>query len=213
MINSTYSLNFDGFALWGMSAAHIEVLAWLDGYQQHYQQSPSRRVLADAFADPQMLNDILGDLEHQQYIGRSKILNDEVITLTDELIPLPLVGNVAAGVPIEAIEHQQGTLSVPKRLFSEKPTYLLRVRGDSMKDVGILDGDLIAVRKSQVADEGKIVVARVDGAVTVKQLKFEAGLAALMPANSAYQPIMVAPEELVIEGLFVGLIRGSEWLH
>jgi len=213
MINTASALNSDGFALWGMSAAHIEVLAWMDGYQQHYRQSPSYGVLSDAFTDAKMLNDILDDLECQQYIDRSKILNDEVFALIDELVVLPLIGNVAAGIPIEAIEHQHGTLSVPKRLFRDKPTYLLRVRGDSMKDVGILDGDLIAVRKSQVADEGKIVVARVDGAVTVKRLKFEAGLAALMPANSAYQPIMVAPEDLVIEGLFVGLIRGSEWLH
>ena len=82
-----------------------------------------------------------------------------------------------------------------------------------MKDVGILDGDLIAVRKAEDATEGKIIVARVDNEVTVKRLKFEGNQVALMPENTAYAPIMVAPEDLIVEGLFVGVIRGGQTIH
>lgn len=120
---------------------------------------------------------------------------------------LPIVGSVAAGSPIEAIENIEDHVEVSPSLFKQKPTYLLRVRGDSMKDVGILDGDLIAVRKTNVAENGQIVVARIDDEVTVKRLKIKKTSAALLPENKAYKPILVAANDLIIEGVFVGLIR------
>ena len=122
---------------------------------------------------------------------------------------LPIVGAVAAGSPIEAIENIEDHVEVSPRLFKQKPTYLLRVRGDSMKDAGILDGDLIAVRKTNVAENGQIVVARIDDEVTVKRLKIKKTSAALLPENKAYKPILVAANDLVIEGVFVGLIRDT----
>lgn len=120
---------------------------------------------------------------------------------------LPIVGSVAAGSPIEAIENIEDHVEVSPSLFRQKPTYLLRVRGDSMKDVGILDGDLIAVRKTNTAENGQIVVARIDDEVTVKRLKIKKTSAALLPENKAYKPILVAANDLIIEGVFVGLIR------
>lgn len=120
---------------------------------------------------------------------------------------LPIVGSVAAGSPIEAIENIEDHVEIPPSLFRQKPTYLLRVRGDSMKDAGILDGDLIAVRKTNTAENGEIVVARIDEEVTVKRLKIKKSSAALLPENKAYKPILVAANDLIIEGVFVGLIR------
>ena len=120
---------------------------------------------------------------------------------------LPIVGRVAAGVPIEAIENVERTVPVPQGLFKQRPTYLLKVQGDSLVDAGIFDGDLIAVRKSNVARTGEIVVARIDEEVTVKTLKLNKSSATLLPANEAYEPIKVPADQLIIEGIFVGLIR------
>ena len=118
-----------------------------------------------------------------------------------------MVGKVAAGVPIEAIENVERTVPVPQGLFKQRPTYLLKVQGDSMIEAGIFDGDLIAVRKSNVARSGEIVVARIDEEVTVKTLKLNKSSATLLPANEAYEPIKVPADQLIIEGIFVGLIR------
>ena len=141
---------------------------------------------------------------HSERSRGIKVLVDE-----DEEEGLPIIGSVAAGVPIEAIENIEKRVPLPKNLFRDKPTYLLRVKGDSMTDVGILDGDLIAVQKTAKAREGQIVVARIDDEVTVKRLTIKKSGPVLMPENSAYKPIMLAPEDLVIEGVFVGLIRDA----
>ncbi len=127
--------------------------------------------------------------------------------LAGEVEELPLIGYVAAGLPIEAVENVERFVTIPEVLRRKKPTFLLRVRGDSMKDAGILDGDLIAVRKSHTADIGQIVVARIDDDVTVKRLGRDKGQAVLYPENNEFSPIYVSPEHLVIEGQFVGLIR------
>lgn len=127
--------------------------------------------------------------------------------LVGEVEELPLIGSVAAGIPIEAVENVERYVTIPEVLRRKKPTFLLRVRGDSMKDAGILDGDLIAVRKTQTADLGQIVVARLEDDVTVKRLGRKDGKAMLYPENSDFEPIEVAPDQLNIEGQFVGLIR------
>lgn len=122
---------------------------------------------------------------------------------------LPVIGSVAAGLPLEAIENHDHQLPVPRGLFSKRPTYLLRVRGESMKDAGILDGDLIAVYKTQIARAGQIVIARIDDEVTVKYLDYDRKMIKLVPANPRFEPQLIAPEKVVIEGVFVGLIRDS----
>src|SRR5688572_4760907 len=125
---------------------------------------------------------------------------------------LPLVGRVAAGSPILAQEHIDQTYHVEAGLFARKPDYLLRVRGMSMRDAGILDGDLLAVQKTTEAKSGQIVVARLGDEVTVKRLRrMRGGGLELVPENPDFEVITVAPgdEAFALEGLAVGLIRNT----
>lgn len=124
-------------------------------------------------------------------------------------LSLPLIGRVAAGSPILAQEHVESTYQVDPSLFSAKPDYLLKVRGLSMRDVGILDGDLLAVKKVDTAKNGQIVVARIGDDVTVKRYRKTGSLIELLPENSDFQPIHVQPgqEDFALEGLAVGLLR------
>ena len=126
------------------------------------------------------------------------------------LLSLPLVGRVAAGSPILAQEHIDQTYSVEPGLFAAKPDYLLRVRGMSMRDVGIMDGDLLAVQSTHEARNGQIVVARIGEEVTVKRFRRTGRNIELLPENPEYKIIRVKSEDsFAIEGLAVGLIRNS----
>ncbi|MCB2018329.1 MAG: transcriptional repressor LexA [Hydrogenophaga sp.] len=123
---------------------------------------------------------------------------------------LPLIGRVAAGSPILAQEHVDQTYHVERSLFPRDPDYLLRVRGMSMRDVGILDGDLLAVKASKEAKNGQIVVARLGEDVTVKRFMRRDHQIELHAENPEYRTIVVQPgEPFEIEGLAVGLIRNS----
>jgi len=124
---------------------------------------------------------------------------------------LPLVGKVAAGEPLLAIENVEDHLDVPSHLFYPAADYLLRVEGMSMKNIGIMDGDLLAVHKAQSADNGQVVVARIDDEVTVKRFQKgkKAHLVTLLPENEDLEPIEVdlRDQSFAIEGLSVGVIR------
>ena len=123
---------------------------------------------------------------------------------------LPLIGRVAAGSPILAQEHIDQTYYVESSLFQRKPDYLLKVRGMSMRDAGIMDGDLLAVQATKDAKNGQIVVARLGDEVTVKRFRRTKDLIELCPENPDYQIIVVEPgEPFEIEGLAVGLIRNT----
>ena len=123
---------------------------------------------------------------------------------------LPLVGRVAAGSPILAQEHVDQTYSVENSLFQHKPDYLLKVRGMSMRDAGIMDGDLLAVQSTREARNGQIIVARLGDDVTVKRLRRTATTIELLPENPDYPVIVVEPgEPFEIEGLAIGLIRNT----
>lgn len=123
---------------------------------------------------------------------------------------LPLVGRVAAGSPILAQEHIEQTYHLEASLFQRQPDYLLKVRGMSMRDVGIMDGDLLAVKQAKEAKNGQIVVARLGDEVTVKRFRRTQDTIELLPENPDFQPIVVQPgEPFELEGLAVGLIRGS----
>ena len=123
---------------------------------------------------------------------------------------LPLVGRVAAGSPILAQEHIDRTFLVEASLFARRPDYLLKVRGMSMRDAGIIDGDLLAVQRGGDAQNGQIVVARLGDEVTVKRFRRTADAIELLPENPDFQPIVVPHGGAVeIEGLAVGLIRAS----
>jgi len=128
-----------------------------------------------------------------------------------EQLVLPLVGRVAAGSPILAQEHVEQSYAVEPSLFARRPDYLLRVRGMSMKDIGILDGDLLAVARTREARNGQIVVARLGDEVTVKRFQRTAQGIELLPENPDFQPIVVPPDsaDFEVEGLAVGLIRNQ----
>lgn len=127
----------------------------------------------------------------------------------DQLV-LPLVGRVAAGNPILAQEHIEQSYAVEPSLFSKRPDFLLRVKGMSMKDIGILDGDLLAVAKTRDARNGQIVVARIGEEVTVKRFQKLKDRIELLPENADFQPIVVTPDDdFELEGLAVGLIRNQ----
>ncbi|SUD84515.1 transcriptional repressor LexA [Stutzerimonas nitrititolerans] len=125
-----------------------------------------------------------------------------------EMLEIPVLGRVAAGAPIGPDADLHGHLLLDRSTFSRVPDYLLRVRGDSMIEDGILDGDLVGVHRSAEARNGQIVVARLDGEVTIKRFERTAGSIRLLPRNPAYAPIVVSPDqELAIEGVFCGLVR------
>jgi len=132
-----------------------------------------------------------------------------------EQIGLPLVGRVAAGSPILAEEHIETHYRIDPQLFNPKPHYLLRVHGMSMKNAGILDGDLVAVHRTPEVRSRQIVVARLDDEVTVKRYRQKGTLVELLPENEDFETIHVdlSEQSMVIEGVVVGVIRDGMPLH
>ncbi len=127
---------------------------------------------------------------------------------------LPVVGRVAAGSPMLAQEHIESWCRIEPELFAPRADYLLRVSGMSMKDAGILDGDLLAVHRSAQAANGRVVVARLDDEVTVKRLRRRGPIVELLPENPEFSPLVVdlRRRELVIEGIGVGVVRRGKAL-
>ncbi len=126
-------------------------------------------------------------------------------------LSLPLVGRVAAGSPILALEHIDQTYLLEASMFPRRPDYLLKVRGMSMRDAGIMDGDLLAVQKAKDAKNGQIVVARVGDEVTVKRFRKTRTTIELIPENPDFQTLVVpfGDVDFELEGLAVGLIRNN----
>jgi len=161
--------------------------------------------------------------EHLRALQRKGVLDlvpgtSRGIQLKDSLrdqMGLPLVGRVAAGSPILAEEHIETHYRIDPQLFNPKPHYLLRVQGMSMKDAGILDGDLVAVHRTPEVRSRQIIVARLDDEVTVKRYRQNGSLVSLLPENEDFEPIEVDLREqtLVIEGVVVGVIRDGLLLH
>lgn len=130
--------------------------------------------------------------------------------LPDNALQLPVLGRVAAGLPIGADLRSDDYVLLDRALFSPAPNYLLKVQGDSMVDEGIFEGDLIGVYRTSEARSGQIVVARIDDEITVKLLKIGKDRIRLMPRNPSYAPIDVLPDQdFSIEGLYCGLVRPS----
>ena len=126
----------------------------------------------------------------------------------DDILQLPVLGQVAAGVPIGADIGSEQVVLMDRALFSPAPDYLLKVKGDSMRDEGIFDGDLIGVHRTSEARNGQVVIARIDDEITVKLLKIGQGKVRLLPRNPDYAPIEVqAGQDFAIEGLYCGLVR------
>ncbi|KYK74459.1 transcriptional repressor LexA, partial [Aggregatibacter actinomycetemcomitans] len=134
---------------------------------------------------------------------------------TQEEAGLPLIGRVAAGEPILAEQHIEGTYHVDPNMFKPQADFLLKVYGQSMKDVGILDGDLLAVHSTKDVRNGQIVVARIEDEVTVKRLERKGSMVYLHAENEEFAPIVVdltQSAHFEIEGIAVGIIRNNAWM-
>jgi len=155
-----------------------------------------------------------GALEISSGASRGIKVRDRGGPRTGRLLELPVIGRVAAGSPILAEEHVQARYQVDPNLFTPRADYLLRVRGLSMKDIGILEGDLLAVHRTQEAQSGQIVVARIGDEVTVKRLKRRGHAVQLIAENPDFEPIELdlRRDQMTIEGIGVGVIRSGKSL-
>lgn len=163
--------------------------------------------------------------EHLKALARKNVIEIipgasrgiRIVQSEEELLEeqgLPLIGQVAAGEPILAQEHVESHYHVDPAMFRPQADFLLRVHGMSMKNIGIVDGDLLAVHKTQDVRDGQVVVARVDEDVTVKRLERKGSKVFLHAENEEFSPIEVdlTQQELTIEGLAVGIIRNNTWM-
>ena len=206
-----------------LTARQRQILDWIRAYLESTGMPPTRAEIASGlgFSTPSSAEDHLQALARKGAIemlpGASRGLRLKDFPGMPVQGTLPLVGRVAAGNPILASENIEGRYRVDPALFSPRADYLLRVRGQSMRDAGILDGDLLAVHRTAEARNGQIVVARIGAAsgdeVTVKRLRKRGREIVLLPENSAFEPIVVDPRttSFAIEGVGVGLIRSSSW--
>lgn len=158
--------------------------------------------------------------EHLRALQRKGVIDlipgaSRGIQLKDSLreqLGLPLIGRVAAGRPMLAEEHIEGRYQLDPRIFQPRAHYLLKVRGMSMKDIGIMDGDLVAVHRTPEVRNRQVVVARLDNEVTVKRYKQDGKVIWLLPENEDFEPIRVDLKEqsLIIEGVVVGVLRNGK---
>ena len=196
-----------------------EILELIQSFIDEYGMPPTRADIAKelGFKSPNAAE------EHLRALQKKGVLElvpgaSRGIQLKDSLreqMGLPLVGRVAAGSPILAEEHIETHYRIDPALFNPKPHYLLRVQGMSMRDAGILDGDLVAVHRTPEVRSRQIVVARVDDEVTVKRYRQDGSVVWLLPENDEFEPIQVDLNEqtMVIEGVVVGVIRNGIPLH
>jgi repressor LexA len=206
-----------------LTARQRQILDWIRSYLETTGMPPTRAEIAGGlgFSTPSSAEDHLQALARKGAIemlpGASRGLRLKDLPGTPIQGTLPLVGRVAAGSPILAAQHIEGRYRVDPLLFTPSADYLLRVRGESMRDAGILDGDLLAVHSAREARNGQIVVARIGGIagdeVTVKRFRKRGRDIVLMPENAAFEPIVVDPRTtpFAIEGIAVGLVRSKGW--
>jgi repressor LexA len=206
-----------------LTARQRQILDWIRAHLETTGMPPTRAEIAGGlgFSTPSSAEDHLQALARKGAIeivpGTSRGLR--LIDMPGIKVQgaLPLVGRVAAGHPILAVENIESQYRIDPALFSPRADYLLRVHGESMRDAGILDGDLLAVHRTAEARNGQIVVARLGGTsgdeVTVKRLRRRGREFVLMPENPAFAPIVVDPRTtpLAIEGVGVGLVRSGGW--
>ena len=203
-----------------LTARQRQILDWIRGYLETNGMPPTRAEIAIGlgFSTPSSAEDHLQALARKGAIemlpGASRGLRLKEMPGMPLQGALPLVGRVAAGHPILAVENIESHYRVDPALFSPRADYLLRVHGESMRDAGILDGDLLAVHRTGEARNGQIVVARVGGdEVTVKRFRRRGREIILMPENAAFEPIVVdlRATAFAIEGIGVGLVRSGRW--
>ena len=192
-----------------------EVLDFVRSVIEETGMPPTRAEIAEALG----FRSTNASEDHLRALARKGVIElvpgaSRGIRLKDSLreqMGLPLVGRVAAGQPILAQEHIEAHYRIDPSLFHPKPHYLLKVHGMSMKDAGILDGDLVAVHRTPEVRNRQIVVARLEDEVTVKRYRQDGSVVWLLPENTDFEPISVDLKEnpVVIEGVVVGVVRQS----
>ncbi|HKY62244.1 MAG TPA: transcriptional repressor LexA [bacterium] len=191
-----------------------DLLTFVQTFLEDRGFAPSQREIAEHFGFRSLgtVQNYLKALEAKGYLAKAKhqsraLRLSEVTDIDQSAIAIPLLGRVAAGQPIEAIENRR-TVEVPPALLRGGENFALEVRGDSMIEEGIREGDLVVVRRQQHAENGQIVIAMLDGEATVKKFFWKNGEVELRPANAALKPIYVnSGQGFQILGLVVGLIR------
>lgn len=196
-----------------------EILAFLQDFIEASGMPPTRAEIARELG----FRSANAAEEHLRALQRKGVIElipgaSRGIQLKDfirEQLGLPLIGRVAAGHPILAEEHVEGHYRIDTSIFNPRPHFLLRVEGMSMKDIGILDGDLVAVHRTPEVRSGQVIVARVEDEVTVKRYRQQGPTVWLLPENEEFSPIEVdlAEKNMVIEGVVVGLVRNAIPLH
>lgn len=198
-----------------LTARQQQILSFIKDYMDAHGYPPTRADIAReiGFKSPNAAEDHLRALARKGAIemipGASRGIRLPADTLTAAEDRLPVIGQVAAGAPILAVENIEDHCRVDPDFFHPRADYLLKVKGMSMKDIGIFDGDLLAVHRTTEARNGQIVVARIDDEVTVKRFMKKGRKVSLIAENPDFAPIDIdlAEQELTIEGLSVGVIR------
>ncbi|KEI71834.1 transcriptional repressor LexA [Endozoicomonas elysicola] len=197
--------------MYKLTKRQTEILELIKSHIEETGFPPTRAEIAQTFGfkSPNAAEEHLRALARKGAIEITPGASRGIRVPGTELSGLPIVGQVAAGSPILAQEHIEDHLSINPDFFSPKADFMLRVKGMSMKDIGILDGDLLAVHKTSTASNGQIVVARIEDEVTVKRFEQIKNRVYLHPENEEFQTIEVdlSVDAFAIEGLSVGVIR------
>ena len=190
-----------------------EILDYLNDFIQHNGYAPSLEEIGKRFnlSSLATVHKHLTNLQDKGFIkrawNRSRSVELVPTRLGGRAVELPLLGYVAAGAPIEAVAGTE-TISVPEEMVSRRDTYVLRVRGSSMIDEQIRDGDFVIVEDRKTAENGEMVIALLGGNdVTLKKFYREPNQIRLQPANPTMMPIMMAPDQVQIQGVVVGVLR------
>jgi repressor LexA len=190
-----------------------EILDYLNEFIQNHGYAPSLEEIGRRFnlSSLATVHKHLSNLQEKGFIrrawNRSRSVELVPTRVGGRAVELPLLGYVAAGHPIEAVPGNE-TISVPDALIGKRDSYVLRVKGDSMIDEQIRDGDFVIVEDRKSADNGEMVIALVDGMdVTLKKYFQESGRIRLQPANPTMQPIMLNPDQVQVQGVVVGVMR------
>ena len=190
-----------------------ETLDWIKGFIREHGIPPTVREIGEALGiKSSSVFDLLQALERKGLLKRGD-LGARSLIITGErqcscgCADIPVVGRIAAGTPLEPIEHDAGTIHVSRQSMRGNGGFALQVVGESMIEDGILDGDYVVIRKQETADDGDIVVALIDGEATLKRFFRETDGVRLEPANRAMTPIRVREGEFKIQGILVGVQR------
>ena len=219
--NTSYLYLKTGVYMRPLTARQQEVLDLLKRHLETTGMPPTRAEISRelGFKSPNAAEEHLKALSRKGAIeiipGASRGIRILDNSANEEFDGLPLVGRVAAGEPILAEQHIEATYRVDADMFKPQADFLLGVYGQSMKDIGILDGDLLAVHSTKDVRNGQIVVARIEDEVTVKRLEKKGSIIYLHAENEEFDPIVVNLEEqenFEIEGIAVGIIRNNAWM-